>query len=209
LIEIRLYHGCYVRSLSRDEIADIYELYNRLECFAVELAVPQMSDCDVRQFENILLVAWSPLQRGDMKAHDMREREFYENYRRAIRKFGAHRGAEAVWVENPALWHILRREWGSFPSVLQTDTSTSYKRSRRGTLHAPPFSSTPYQEVILARFPNEMAFRRRYVSCHRSLRKSTCGGFLLQACADSDSCVGVGHTRASVGRLRAMFVQDA
>ena len=65
-------------AFSRDETADIYELYKRLECFAVELAVPQMSDCDIRQFENILLEAMAALQRGNMKTHATREREFYE-----------------------------------------------------------------------------------------------------------------------------------
>ena len=55
LIEIKPYRGFYVRSFSRDETADLYELYKRLECFAVELAVPQMSDCAIRRFENILL----------------------------------------------------------------------------------------------------------------------------------------------------------
>src|SRR5580692_3677431 len=69
LIEIKPYRGFYVRSFSRDETADIYELYKRLECFAVELAVPQMSDCDIRQFENILLEAMAALQRGNMKTH--------------------------------------------------------------------------------------------------------------------------------------------
>src|SRR5580700_11398340 len=78
LIEIKPYRGFYVRSFSRDETADLYELCKRLECFAVELAVPQMSDCDIRWFENILLEAMVALQRGDMKTYAMREREFYE-----------------------------------------------------------------------------------------------------------------------------------
>jgi DNA-binding GntR family transcriptional regulator len=81
LIEIKPYRGFYVRSFSRDETADLYELYKRLECFAVELAVPQMSDCDIRRFENILLEAMVALQRGDMKTYAMREREFYETIR--------------------------------------------------------------------------------------------------------------------------------
>ena len=40
LIEIKPYRGFYVRSFSRSETADLYELYKRLECFATELAVP-------------------------------------------------------------------------------------------------------------------------------------------------------------------------
>src|ERR1700692_3771482 len=47
LVEIKPYRGFYVRSFSRNETADIYELFKRLECFAVELAVPRMSDRDI------------------------------------------------------------------------------------------------------------------------------------------------------------------
>src|SRR6266436_9811104 len=78
LVEIKPYRGFYVRSFSRNETADLYELYKRLECFAVELAVPQMSDRDIRRVENILIEAVIALQRGDMKTYAMREREFCE-----------------------------------------------------------------------------------------------------------------------------------
>src|ERR1700688_257959 len=72
LIEIKPYRGFYVRSFSRSETADLYELFKRLECFAVELAVPQMSDRDIRRFENILIEAVLALQRGDMQTYAMR-----------------------------------------------------------------------------------------------------------------------------------------
>src|SRR6202790_3726611 len=78
LVEIKPYRGFYVRSFSRNETADLYELYKQLECFAVELAIPQMSDCDIRRFENILLEAVVALQRGDVKTYAVRDREFYE-----------------------------------------------------------------------------------------------------------------------------------
>jgi DNA-binding GntR family transcriptional regulator len=79
LVEIKPYRrGFYVRSFSRNETADLYELYKRLECFAVELAVPQMSDRDIRRFENILVEAVTALQRGDVKIYAIRDREFYE-----------------------------------------------------------------------------------------------------------------------------------
>jgi len=58
---------------------DLYELFKRLECFAVELSVPQMSDHDIRGFENILFEAGAALQHGDTKKYAMRDREFYEN----------------------------------------------------------------------------------------------------------------------------------
>src|SRR6202049_2123043 len=78
LVEIKPYLGFYVRSFSRDETADLYELYKRLECFAVELAVPQMSDRDIRRFENILIEAVVALPRGDIKTYAIRDREFHE-----------------------------------------------------------------------------------------------------------------------------------
>src|SRR4029077_15678572 len=68
LVEIKPYRGFYVRSFSRSETADLYELYKRLQCFAVELAVPQMSDHDILRFENILIEAGVALKRGDANA---------------------------------------------------------------------------------------------------------------------------------------------
>jgi DNA-binding GntR family transcriptional regulator len=82
LVEIKPYRGFYVRSFSRDETAELYELYKRLECFAVELAVPQMSDCDIRMLEGILAEAVLALKRGDTKAYAMRDREFHETLAR-------------------------------------------------------------------------------------------------------------------------------
>src|ERR1700738_4744964 len=79
LVEIKPYHGFYVRSFSRSETADLYELYKRLECFAVELAVPQMSDRDIRRFEDILIEAGAALRCGDVNTYAARDREFYGN----------------------------------------------------------------------------------------------------------------------------------
>jgi DNA-binding GntR family transcriptional regulator len=69
LVEIKPYRGFYVRSFSRDETADLYELYKRLECFAVELAVPRMSDRDIRWLENTLVEAVTALQGADIKTY--------------------------------------------------------------------------------------------------------------------------------------------
>ena len=78
LIEIKPYRGFYVRSFSRNETADLYELYKQLQCFAVELAVPHMSDRDIGRYENMLDEAVAALRRGDMIIYAMRDREFYE-----------------------------------------------------------------------------------------------------------------------------------
>ena len=78
LIESKSYRGFYVRSFSRREAEDVYELYKSLECFAVELAVPQMCARDIGWFEHILSEAAAALRRGDMKTCAVHDREFYE-----------------------------------------------------------------------------------------------------------------------------------
>ncbi|RXT54847.1 GntR family transcriptional regulator [Bosea sp. Tri-44] len=78
LIEIRPYRGFFVRSFSRKEIEDLYELRKTLECFAVELAVPRMSDRDIAQFERILDEAVAALRRRDMATYGARDKEFHE-----------------------------------------------------------------------------------------------------------------------------------
>src|SRR6202790_634645 len=87
LVEIKPYRGLYVRSFSRNETADLYELYKRLECFAVELAVPQMSDRDIGHGR---LAAWRHENIWHARSG------LLGSYRRAIRKFRAHGNAEAV-----------------------------------------------------------------------------------------------------------------
>ena len=78
LIEIKPYRGFFVRSFSRKETDDLYELRKTLECFAVELAVPNMSDRHIAQFETILGSAVDALHDGDMEAYGSHDRVFHE-----------------------------------------------------------------------------------------------------------------------------------
>ncbi|MER8594256.1 GntR family transcriptional regulator [Mesorhizobium sp. M1182] len=78
LIEIRPYRGFFVRSFSRKEIDGLYELRKVLECFAVELAVPHMSNHHIAAFERILGSAVDALRRGDMQDYGKYDREFHE-----------------------------------------------------------------------------------------------------------------------------------
>ncbi|MDR6817551.1 DNA-binding GntR family transcriptional regulator [Neorhizobium sp. 2083] len=78
LIEIKPYRGFFVRSFSRKEIDDLYELRKTLECFAIELAVPRMSNRDVDGLERVLDEAVAALRAGDMKTYGIRDREFHE-----------------------------------------------------------------------------------------------------------------------------------
>ena len=78
LIEIKPYRGFFVRSFSRKETNDLYELRKTLECMAVELAVPHMSDVHIAQFERLLDEAVAALRRGDMVTYGQRDRAFHE-----------------------------------------------------------------------------------------------------------------------------------
>ncbi len=78
LIEIRPYRGFYVRSFSRKETEDLYELRKTLECFAVGLAVPQMSDVHIATFERLLAAAVDALHAGDLEAYGRHDRQFHE-----------------------------------------------------------------------------------------------------------------------------------
>jgi len=162
LIEIKPYRGFYVRSFSRNEAADLYELYKRLQCFAVELAVPQMSDRDIRRFENTLVEAVTALQRGDMKTYATRDREFCET-------IAGHSGNSAL-IEALARFTLQIQLCGPI-----TDVSPEFaERTAHGCddiIQAFKARDTPRasylvrahisyaQEVILARFPDETMSR--------------------------------------------------
>src|SRR6266436_3884666 len=158
LVEIKPYHGFYVRSFSRGETADLYELYKRLECFAVELAVPQMSDRDIRRFENILIEAVTALQRGDMKTYAMRDREFCETI--------AEQSGNSALIEALALVALqiqlcgtitnMSREFAERAAHGCDDIIQALKA--RDTARAACLVRTHIgyaQELILAGFPNE------------------------------------------------------
>ncbi len=162
LVEIKPYRGFYVRSFSRSETADLYELYKRLECFAVELAVPQMSDRDIRRFENTLIEAVTALQRGDMKTYAVRDREFYET-------IAEHSGNSAL-IEALARVTLQIQLCGTITNVSREfaeraahgcdDIIQAFKA--RDTARAAYLVRTHIsyaQEVILARFPNEIVSR--------------------------------------------------
>ena len=162
LVEIKPYHGFYVRSFSRGETADLYELYKRLECFAVELAVPQMSDRDIRRFENILIEAVAALQRGDMKTYAMRDREFFETI--------AEQSGNSALIEALARVALQIQLCGTITNVSREFAERAthgcddilQALKARDTARAACLVRTHIgyaQELILARFPNEIVSR--------------------------------------------------
>jgi DNA-binding GntR family transcriptional regulator len=162
LVEIKPYRGFFVRSFSRNETTDLYELYKRLECFAVELAVPQMSDRDIRRVENILTEAVVALQRGDMSTYAMRDREFYE----AI----AEQSGNSALIEALARFALQIQLCGTVTNVSQEfaeraahgsdDIIQAFKARdipRAAFLVRAQIGNV--QETILARFAKEIASR--------------------------------------------------
>jgi DNA-binding GntR family transcriptional regulator len=162
LVEIKPYRGFYVRSFSRDETADLYELYKRLECFAVELAVPQMSDRDIRRFENTLVEAVNALQREDIKTYAKRNREFCETI--------AEQSGNSALIEALARFTLQIQLCGTITNV----SPEFAERTAHGCdnmIQAFRARDTPraaslvrahisyVQEVILARFPDETVSR--------------------------------------------------
>src|SRR6476659_623848 len=162
LVEIKPYHGFYVRSFSRGETADLYELYNRLECFAVALAVPQMSDGDIRQIENILVEAVVALQRDDVKTYAIRDREFYETIAEqsgnvalieALSQFGLQ--IQLCGTISNVNGEFAERTAHGYDDIIQAFKARDPPRA--AFLLRAHISCA--QEAILARFPNEMASR--------------------------------------------------
>ncbi len=161
LVEIKPYRGFYVRSFSRSETADLYELYKRLECFAVELAVPQMSDADIKRLETILAEAVAALQRGDLTAYATRDREFNETV--------AEQSGNSALIETLARFALQIQLCGGITNVSREfaeraahgydDIIQAFKaRDAPRAVFLMRTHISQIQEVILARFPNEMAF---------------------------------------------------
>jgi DNA-binding GntR family transcriptional regulator len=162
LVEIRPYRGFYVRSFSRDETADIYELFKRLECFAVELAMPLMSDRDINGFENILIEGVVALQRGDMNTYAMRDREFYKNIAEQSRNSALLEALARVALQIQLCGTItsVSREFAERAAHGCDDIIQAFEARdipRAAFLVRGRISHT--QEVILARYPNEIASR--------------------------------------------------
>jgi DNA-binding GntR family transcriptional regulator len=162
LVEIKPYRGFYVRSFSRSETADLYELFKRLECFAVELAVPQMSDHDIRRFENILIEVVVALQRGDAKTYVMRDREFYENVAGQSGNSALIEALTRVEMQIQLCGTIksVSPEFAERASHCGDDIIQAFKARdtpRAAFLVRGRISHT--QEAVLASFPDEVASR--------------------------------------------------
>jgi DNA-binding GntR family transcriptional regulator len=158
LIEIRPYRGFFVRSFSRREIADLYELRKTLECFAVELAVPNLSNRDIERFESILDAAVAALKQGDLATYGARDREFHE--------FIGERSGNAALVETLARLslqiQVCRTIANESPDLAaraarERDEIVQALRNRDAQRAAALMRAhiSDVQEAVLARFPEE------------------------------------------------------
>ena len=68
----------YVRSVSKKEVNDIYELRKTLEGFAIRLAAKRIEDADVAALDDLLEAAGACLASGDMAGYAARDRDFHE-----------------------------------------------------------------------------------------------------------------------------------
>jgi DNA-binding GntR family transcriptional regulator len=162
LVEIKPYRGLYVRSFTRNETVDLYELYKRLECFAVELAVPLVSDRDIRRLENMLAEAVAALQQGDMKTSVVRDREFLE----AV----AELSANSALIETLARFALQIQLCGTVENVSREfverishgcdDIIQAFKARDAARAAFLMRAHIGYaQEAVVARFPNDAAPR--------------------------------------------------
>jgi DNA-binding GntR family transcriptional regulator len=162
LVEIKPYRGFYVRSFSRSETADLYELFKRLECFAVELVVPHLSDHDIRGLGDILIEAAAALRRGDTNTYARRDREFYENIAEQSGNFALIEALTRVALQvqlcgalasvNPEFAERVAHGCDDIIQALMARDTPRAAFLVRGRI-----SHT--QEAILARFANEATSR--------------------------------------------------
>jgi DNA-binding GntR family transcriptional regulator len=162
LIEIRPYRGFFVRSFTRKEIDDLYELRKTLECFAVELAVPRMSDRDIAGLEKVLDAAVEALRNRNMETYGLRDREFHETI--------AERSENAALIETLSrlalqiqICRTIANESQEFAerAAQERDDILKALRARDAAAASALMRAhiSDVQSAVLARLPKEMAER--------------------------------------------------
>jgi DNA-binding GntR family transcriptional regulator len=162
LIEIKPYRGFFVRSFTRKEIDDLYELRKTLECFAVELAVPRMSDRDIAGLERVLDAAVEALRNRDMGTYGLRDREFHETI--------AERSENAALIETLSrlalqiqICRTIANESQEFASRAAQERDDILKALRARDAAAASALMRAHisdvQSAVLARLPKGMAER--------------------------------------------------
>src|SRR5882724_3862063 len=125
-------------------------------------ALPQMSDRDIRRLENMLVEAVGALQRGDMKTYAARDREFYQTI--------AEQSGNSALIEALARFTLQIQLCGTITNVSPEfaehtahgcddiiQAFMARDTARAAYLVRAHISCA--QELILARFPNEIVSR--------------------------------------------------
>lgn len=79
LASVEPYRGFYVRSLSRREVNDLYELRRTLECMAIRLAIDNISNAHIDRLQVVLDSGIAALKAGDMSSYANYDLEFHES----------------------------------------------------------------------------------------------------------------------------------
>lgn len=77
LVDVRPYRGFSVRQFTRKEINDLYLLRRTLECFAIRLAVENISNVDISRLEDALDRGVAALERMDLAEYAIHDAEFH------------------------------------------------------------------------------------------------------------------------------------
>ena len=126
------------------------------------IVIPQMSDGDIRQIENILVEAVVALQRDDVKTYATRDREFHEAIAEqsgnaalieALRQFGLQ--IRLCGTISNVNGEFAERTAHGYDDIIQAFKARDAPRA--AFLVRAHISRA--QEAILARFPNETASR--------------------------------------------------
>lgn len=78
LVEIQPYRGFSVCRFTAKQVRDLYELRRQLECFAIRLAVDNISNAHTAQLEAILNASVAALEAGDIAAYGAHDRDFHD-----------------------------------------------------------------------------------------------------------------------------------
>lgn len=78
LVEIQPYRGFSVRRFTAKQVRDLYDLRRQLECFAIRLAVDNISNAHIAELEAILNASVAALEAADMSEYGAHDRDFHD-----------------------------------------------------------------------------------------------------------------------------------
>lgn len=80
LLESRPRRGFVVKPLTIREAKDIYAIIGRLDAFAIELALPKLTDSDITLMSNLINKMYNRIKLRDFKAYYQQQLDFHNVY---------------------------------------------------------------------------------------------------------------------------------